>query len=400
MASDTAGAKGYLHHCLSDGAEAFRYRGRVRALLGFPELTGIRVNFSKPLPVAGFQYVVPRFTGEFEFPDELLPGRPRTMTYSEPIEHSERRTTGNPPERGRPVGQRTPDRESAPQAARPNELSRQSGSPAAPLGETAAAEPDRLKSEPASAPVYSSSVPGEPAAHSPRRVGRVEQTAHPDQFSTGVPPESKKPVERGAPKGKSAAPAQPRGEPAIKKDVTIPESTSAPAGASKGRAAARPDHHSEPVQPQTIGEVNPSLKAYDLVVPSIRAPQDTPPKRDPGLVTSTTEEQQPPSSGRLRRAPERVGREVSPHPAAVGISRHETSPDPSREQRRPYGGGMRTHSETRQAPSADTESSQPRAVPSPQPSVIVVNQGPDPRTNTFAFWERRYLTRPRVRIRR
>ena len=62
--------------------------------------------------------------------------------------------------------------------------------------------------------------------------------------------------------------------------------------------------------------------------------------------------------------------------------------------------GIRRHSETRQQPSADAASSQTPAVPSTQPPVIVVKQISDLGTTSFGFWERRYLTRLRMRIRR
>ena len=61
---------GYLHRLLADAAQPFRYRARVRALLGFPEIGGPAMNFSAPLPSAGFRYFVPRFRAEFDLPED------------------------------------------------------------------------------------------------------------------------------------------------------------------------------------------------------------------------------------------------------------------------------------------------------------------------------------------
>src|ERR1035437_615360 len=89
-------AKGYLYRLLADGARPFRYRSRVRTLLGFPEC-GIEMNFSKPLPIAGFSYVVPRFMGEFEFPDDVVSAGSRLVVHAEEMTSSARRTSGIPP---------------------------------------------------------------------------------------------------------------------------------------------------------------------------------------------------------------------------------------------------------------------------------------------------------------
>jgi hypothetical protein len=78
MARDLANsANGILRHSLADGMASFGYRTRVYSLLGFPRPGGVAMNFPKPLPIAGFSYVVPRFSGEFELPDDLLAGTPQ-----------------------------------------------------------------------------------------------------------------------------------------------------------------------------------------------------------------------------------------------------------------------------------------------------------------------------------
>src|SRR6266404_2112355 len=123
MASNTEGvANGYLHGLLVDGARPFSYRGRVRALLGLPESGGVEMNFSKQLPIAGFSYVVPRFTGEFEFPDELLASSPRPVIYAEERAPSDGRTAGIPPERELAIEGCMPARQAAPQIGKPSEF--------------------------------------------------------------------------------------------------------------------------------------------------------------------------------------------------------------------------------------------------------------------------------------
>ena len=48
--------EGYLHRVLADGTKPFRYRPRVRALLGLAAETGIRTEFVTPTWSDGFVY--------------------------------------------------------------------------------------------------------------------------------------------------------------------------------------------------------------------------------------------------------------------------------------------------------------------------------------------------------
>jgi hypothetical protein len=78
MARDLASsANGILRHSLADGMASFGYRTRVYSLLGLARPGGVAMNFPKPLPIPGFSYVVPRFSGEFVLPDELFAGPPQ-----------------------------------------------------------------------------------------------------------------------------------------------------------------------------------------------------------------------------------------------------------------------------------------------------------------------------------
>ncbi len=72
MATGNRGV-GYLQRTLAMAVQPFAYRSRVRALFGLPTVDGPKMNFATPLPVAGFRYFIPRFSADFEFPDERPP---------------------------------------------------------------------------------------------------------------------------------------------------------------------------------------------------------------------------------------------------------------------------------------------------------------------------------------
>lgn len=126
---------GYLRGVLADGTRPFRHRARVRALLGLPEDTGVRVDFAPAAPRAGFTYVHhPHGTGEPYPPGEALTTASRRPAHTAdgPVDPAEPVTTGA----GRP-------------AAGANTLA---GRPAAVGGTAQPAEPDRTEQPPASSP--------------------------------------------------------------------------------------------------------------------------------------------------------------------------------------------------------------------------------------------------------
>jgi hypothetical protein len=86
------GATGYFRRLLLNGATPFRYRSRVRALLGLPDNGGVQLHYAGPLPVAGFPYVVPRFTGEFEIPEPRAAGSPQAVVQTWEVEPSRPRS--------------------------------------------------------------------------------------------------------------------------------------------------------------------------------------------------------------------------------------------------------------------------------------------------------------------
>ena len=77
MASETDRARSYLHRVLADGARPFRYRGRVRALLGLPDDERRRDELCHSrCRLAASRICARRFTGEFDVGDEMPGGQP------------------------------------------------------------------------------------------------------------------------------------------------------------------------------------------------------------------------------------------------------------------------------------------------------------------------------------
>lgn len=73
----------YLRTVLNDGIQPFRYRSRIRLLLGLPADDGVQVSFARPLPDVGFVYVQPRFTGNYDASGESPDGS--THQYADRI---------------------------------------------------------------------------------------------------------------------------------------------------------------------------------------------------------------------------------------------------------------------------------------------------------------------------
>src|SRR6266850_103777 len=82
---DASAGDGYLHRLLSDGARPFRYRSRLRALLGSPEPGGVQIRFLPPLPLAGFAYLRRGFAGEFDSPGGFAADQQPQITYTEEV---------------------------------------------------------------------------------------------------------------------------------------------------------------------------------------------------------------------------------------------------------------------------------------------------------------------------
>ncbi len=74
----------YLHSVLADGSRNFRYRPRVRALLGLPTSEGVKVRFGFPFSsMMAFTYSHPQFREESYLPDEAPGNLARGITYVE-----------------------------------------------------------------------------------------------------------------------------------------------------------------------------------------------------------------------------------------------------------------------------------------------------------------------------
>lgn len=75
---------GYIYGLLADGSRNFRYRNRVRALLGLPASEGVKVSFGSLLSdMMNFTYPQPQFTRGFYLPDETPDPPARGLTYIE-----------------------------------------------------------------------------------------------------------------------------------------------------------------------------------------------------------------------------------------------------------------------------------------------------------------------------
>jgi hypothetical protein len=118
MATDTDGAaNSFLRRQLSDGVRPFRYRGRIRALLGHPESGGVESDFPT-LPVADFAQLHSQFAGEFEFPGNPVATTPRRVVTTADPAHVVRSGVGLPGTVAPPASfSGSPDQRGAPVAA-------------------------------------------------------------------------------------------------------------------------------------------------------------------------------------------------------------------------------------------------------------------------------------------
>ena len=439
-------AKGYLYRLLADGARPFRYRSRVRTLLGFPEC-GIEMNFSKPLPIAGFSYVVPRFMGEFEFPDDVVSAGSRLVVHAEEMTSSARRTSGIPPqgERARrrsatdlPSGQRTvlacevaieEQRRPAPRPAEAASGETRSGEPARSGNRvnTAPGEIGPAQTGPAAtAPwhtesrtgpafqAYDVSLPGtqarrHPAAHSgegpaphgvlppipdvvlPGIQARRDPAAHSgeDRIRELKPtnltlPASSEPAADSASATKRAREASTQENRSKTADAAPP---ARPAGIPVGHAVhgvPSPIHASGSAIPE-----RPFPQVHSVQRSSSQAPHDPPPaRRESPRVRTESRSDLPPHLRAETVATHWRPEQTVWDAAGMPAMRH---PNRASHQSRPP--------EIHQQPPAAASNPVP-VVPSAQTPLIVVQPGSGPAVTSPAFWERRHLTNLRLRIRR
>jgi hypothetical protein len=431
MASETeAAVNGYLHQVLADGAKPFCYRSRLRALLGFPELGGVLMNFPKPPPFSGFGYVRPQFTGEFEFPDEWLTGSPRSTAHMAAA-------VANTEEAELPMPRRT-------------DLSKE------PERDSSGREANQST---ASAAVLQG---GQPTAISPTQRDLVVPGSAVPRRAV-VPEGHIRPQRRPADGGSQPTPAQTqsvahRFDPALQKhDVNIPglRKERYPATASGETDPRR--REIKPERPQEAGSVGsqsriekPRQKAAEGslparvvdVLPGTAAVAIRSVSAADGLVSRQTVrtahlapvEELHPTSAEPRDKPQLVPRQsrIVAAPSASDLPRarfedtsrpvpirsesdvgHRLPEPPSRDilltrgdpvMRRPHPlpseRATRGRSETGPQGWTDATPSIVPAEPAPHPQVVVVNQLAGSGAAPFAFWERRHLSHLHVRIRR
>jgi hypothetical protein len=425
-------AKGYLYRLLADGARPFRYRSRVRTLLGFPEC-GIEMNFSKPLPIAGFSYVVPRFMGEFEFPDDVVSAGSRLVVHAEEMTSSARRTSGIPPqgERARrrsatdlPSGQRTvlacevaieEQRRPAPRRAEAASGETRSGESARGGNRvnTAPGEIGPARTEPA-LQAHDVSLPGtqarrHPAAHSgeglaphgvpppipdvvlPGIPARRDSAAHSGEDRIGeltptnlTLPASSEPAADSASATQRPREASTQENRSKTADAAPP---ARPAGIPVGHAVhgvPSPIHASGSAIPE-----RPFPQVHSVQRSSSQAPHDPPPaRRESPRVRTESRSDLPPHLRAETVATHGRPEQTVWDAAGMPAMRH---PNRASHQSRPP--------EIHQRPPAAASNLAP-VVPSAQTPVIVVQPGSGSAVTSPAFWERRHLTNLRLRIRR
>lgn len=393
MATETGGEeKRYLHRVLAGGARSFRYRSRIRKLLGLPESSGVGVIFSKPLPFGGFAYVVPRFSGEFEFPDELLAGGPRRGDRVEEIEIGPQShgTADTRIEPGRPTTEAEKHVPARPEV-RPIPQIPQIGDPVPKhqMEEQGEAKTASQPARQARGPQHTQT----PRAHElivpgvSRTAGRVENLEAPTRQA--IPP----------------APQRL----ALKADHSIPQAPDSPATNVRLPVAAEPVHPQQKASGPAfspregsegmggiIGKPLHSVTGSTTQTEVLVEPHATrPPSRQPLSKPSAV---MPPGTAFLKPTVE-ASRETSRAPKAALQATGRSLPALRRRDAPSPGKARAPFENHNQFPSDASSGQTPAASPAPPP-IVVVQPVPDAGMTLMAFWERRHLSYLKVRIRR
>jgi hypothetical protein len=394
MASETdAAARGYLYRALVDGARPFGYRGRVRALLGFPEPGGVQMNFPKPLTAAGLAYVRPHFTGEFEFPDELLAFSPQHAAHREPARIEETEPSIRPT-RGlndNSSWQQDP-------LIQDSELPR--------VAEVGTEKPGRADRQVRPAPLQAEDQRGNPLKRPDVVIPDVQGWTHRAAATDASRPRENEPT-----------PARSQPEARLGPHSNIEEEPrSGGAGPSKSGSSGNPTRlaadgvpahgaSGSPRPPQS--ERSARLTSADsplaaLVSPPARpqtAAQELPPFEAPAALEFPPRPSEVKPSLVAPRAEARAWHRL-PEPQSGDPGRPMRSVPATSWPDQPT--SLRT---TRRRPEArpqdppDNSTSQAAAGPAPPPPIIVLHQPADVAAS-HAFWERRHLSHLSVRIRR
>jgi hypothetical protein len=410
MATESGGAeRGYLHWLLADGARPFRFRGRIRTLLGLPESSGVQVNFSKPLPLGAFAYVLPRFSGEFEFPDELLAENPRRG--NEWVEEIV------PPGRRRPLA--SVDRGQTKSTVQLGAAARPTVPPSAQPDDAVAKQPKASEFKPSGEPAqqalgshggryfpaYEVVVPGvhrQPSSMPPSQTGTHEV----------VPPTSQEPVLKPATSITPTPDPTPKLSPAPAPGQSLhaqgKSSQPAPTPLEAGGGVApplpsvpgSPTPHGAPFAPQArytpskqpLAKQDPAF--HELPVGAL--PRKT--GRAPGPTKGAFSPLPAPTPSPLLRTREAPtpAQPASPPPTPSRSALRQPDAPPTGKARVP---AHVPFNDYRQAPPEAPANQTPSAPPASPPIVVVqpvLGAGMTP----SAFWERRHLSHLKVRIRR
>ena len=401
MASEFQHAKGYLYRLLADGALPFRYRGSVRSLLGLPELSGVEVNFSKRLPFGGFSYVVPRFSGEFEFPDEFLGSSPRRTSQTEAVFPGSRAASEPtaPVRRTSEAEAHAPGRTALPGISQGGELvskldsepkrkiEANIDSPSKHVSKAMTAsepsQPARGRQAAAPSQAHEIDIPG--GISIPNALKGVDDRTHAAIHSDlpGRVAKSSYPIQSVPDAVRPNLNPQITGESQVlRRDVTGPQLTS-----PKQPASVVPEGNSFPgIAPRQARLSTPSKPFGKL--PSGETPDVTGTRRSGSMAVPDRAQSPLP---RTRSAQPYTGEETTE--AARSL--------PSLRRPDAQSGSKAAHSfeDFRQAPEGAAPIQAPTAPSAPSP-IVVVQSAPSHDTASPAFWERRHLGHIKVRIRR
>jgi len=419
----------YLRGVLADGARPFRHRARVRALLGLPDDTGVRVSFAPTPPGVGFTYLRhPYAHGEPYLPDEALATAPRWLDHAaddlfDPPAPATTVDDWPPAAADTPAGPRDG---AAGSTVRMGEQAHADQPPAAHPAPATEPEPDSAVVIPGITvrPERHRWDEGEPGRPEPRRdperaglpwpaTGRLDAGTAPPAPSDGPAPSSGGQVPPGAwdqPRqgGSAVAVGLPppggvgrAGGTAHRGDLTTPPpggATAAPRGqvppstsAAPSPAGAGADYRPGVLPSRTAAGWRPSTapaRASTAARPA--GPGGQPARPEPARPEPAPDVDWPGAEPATARRGRPVHRGTVSGPDAEGLLRMVEPPY------RRAAPGRAAASGRAAAPEAPP--ARPTEAPAAAPQVVVVREPAPAAVGAAAFWERRYLSRLRARI--
>jgi hypothetical protein len=395
MTRESGTVQGYLGRCLADGARPFLFRSRVRALLGLPLSGGVEMQFPKPLPIPGFGYVVRRLTGEFDLPDEMVSQGSRDVSYASGLT-----ARSNAPDRN----QTALERVQAQSGKQPHPANKQAPTEAAVLKQPAALKPPVRTAPPA---VSSGDVKTVEHSVPQVRAKRTDDPSPSSEESAGPAVQPHAEFVPGAWREKSAAGGLPGSEQAERKSGTsIPVPYPWP---DLGARVERPDQAASVAgtrqlrgKPETHAD---EIKRAAVVASSQVIEDRTSDVSLRGVSPKTIEPQVRRTVGAMAAISEPLVATSRPsigHDEAVQTVWVTRSFPRIRQADPESGRGSRESAENDHTSWPDTSPGAAPAAdpaPPPPPQIAFVKQSSESGT-PVAFWERRYLSHLRVRVRR